>query len=106
MEDGEDHETAIIRELREELAIEVGVVRAFSPIIWAYPHLQIRLHPYHCKILTGEPQAIEHERLQWCAPADFKMLSWAPADVPIYEELLLWAETTSLKSHLAKTQVI
>lgn len=91
----EDHPAALIRELREELTINVEVYQSLSPVIWAYEKLTIHLHPYYCLLLKGEPQAIEHEQLLWCAPENFESLSWAPADVPIYEELLLWLKKRS-----------
>jgi len=88
VEIGEAHPAALIRELREELSINVEIVQALSPVIWHYDKLTIHLHPYHCRMREGEPVAIEHEKLLWCAPENFKSLPWAPADVPIYEELL------------------
>lgn len=84
---GESPEAALVRELREELNVEVEVGQPLSPVVWHYENVTIRLHPFHCRIIAGELQAIEHEQLHWCAPEDFHTLDWAEADVPILREI-------------------
>lgn len=84
---GESPESALIRELREELAVEVEIGTPLSPVVWTYGEKTIRLRPFFCQILAGDPQALEHERLLWCLPANFAELSWAAADIPILREI-------------------
>jgi len=84
---GESPEAALGRELREELAIEVAVGNPLEPVQWTYDRGNIRLIPFYCSILRGEPQAIEHERIRWCAPEEFDSLEWAGADLPILKEI-------------------
>jgi len=80
---------ALCRELREELAIEVSCDRAMSAVDWDYGRGPIRLLPYVCRIITGEPQALEHAALRWCRVEDLPLLDWAAADVPVWQEYLL-----------------
>lgn len=87
VEIGESPEAALVRELREELAVEVEVGRALSPVVWAYAERTIRLMPYCCRIVAGELQALEHEKLSWCHPERFDELPWAAADEPILLEI-------------------
>lgn len=84
---GESPETALIRELLEELAVVVEVGEPFSPVIWHYPDMTIRLLPFRCRIIKGEPRALEHEDVQWFFPKDFAALNWADADLPILREI-------------------
>jgi 8-oxo-dGTP diphosphatase len=84
---GESPATALTRELKEELAVDVEVGRALTPVTWNYGEVTILLRPFLCRIISGELQAIEHEKLKWCAPEDFSQLVWAPADVPILREI-------------------
>jgi 8-oxo-dGTP diphosphatase len=88
VEPGESPESALVRELREELAVEVEVVHPLSPVIWAYGEKVIRLLPFRCRITEGELKALEHEQLLWCHPQNFNDLAWAPADGPILLEIL------------------
>lgn len=85
---GESPEAALVRELREELAVDVEVGEALSPVVWDYSGKKIRLLPFICTIRGGELQALEHEALRWCAPTDFGSLEWAEADIPILGEIL------------------
>ncbi|NQX01533.1 (deoxy)nucleoside triphosphate pyrophosphohydrolase [bacterium] len=87
VEPGESAESALVRELREELGIEVVVGAPLQPVNWCYQETEIRLRPFRCRIIGGELRALEHERLLWCAPADFDDLAWAAADVPVWREI-------------------
>ncbi len=87
VEPAESPASALIRELREELAVEVEVGPPLTPVIWAYAETTIRLIPYYCRIIAGELQALEHDQLHWCLPQDFNQLNWAAADVPILQEI-------------------
>jgi len=89
VEEGESPEQALCRELREELAIEVSCERAMSAVEWDYGRGPMRLLPYVCRIITGEPQALEHAALRWCRVEDLPLLDWAAADVPVWQEYLL-----------------
>ena len=51
---GESPESALVRELREELAVEVAVGLPLSPVVWNYGEKTIRLRPFLCTIIAGE----------------------------------------------------
>ncbi len=87
VEAGELPKIALARELLEELALEVVVGIALTPVIWDYGERTIRLRPFRCEVLRGEPQALEHQALRWCGPEDFHLLPWADADTPILLEI-------------------
>ena len=84
---GESPESALVRELLEELAVEVEVGLPLGPVIWSYGERTIRLLPFRCKITGGALHAIEHEKLCWCPPENFHDLVWAAADVPVLREI-------------------
>lgn len=88
VEAGESPETALVRELREELGVEIQIGAALEPVLWNYDSIAIQLLPYDCAITSGELFPHAHERFCWCAPADFALLAWAAADLPILEQLL------------------
>ena len=88
VEPGESPESALVRELREELAVDVEVGHPLSPVIWTYGESLIRLLPFRCRITSGDLHALEHEQLLWCYPQNFNDLAWAPADGPILREII------------------
>ena len=84
---GESPQEALIRELYEELAVDVEVGLPLEPVLWADHSISIRLLPFRCKIVRGDPQALEHARLLWCQPDNFGRLTWAEADLPILRQI-------------------
>ena len=80
---GESPAEALIRELREELMIDVVVSSPLEPVVWPYESITIRLIPYLCRIVAGEPVAHEHDEIRWCSRCLLATLEWAPADIPI-----------------------
>ncbi|PZX48699.1 (deoxy)nucleoside triphosphate pyrophosphohydrolase [Algoriphagus chordae] len=90
IEAGESPEACLIREIKEELAITVHVVAALKPNEHAYSEGKlIRLIPFVCAWESGEISLLEHQQVKWLAKEDLKSLEWAPADVPIVDELLV-----------------
>lgn len=87
VEPGESPESALARELHEELAVVIDVLSPLTPVIWNYDTATIQLIPYFCKITCGVLSPSEHERILWCAPDDFGALDWAPADLPVLDQI-------------------
>jgi len=88
VEPGESPEAALIRELREELEVDVEILRPLTPVIWDYGRGPIRLIPFVCRITNGEPKALDHAELRWVTAGSLHGLDWAAADGPILEEWL------------------
>jgi 8-oxo-dGTP diphosphatase len=88
VESSESKEAALIRELTEELHIQISVTGPLTPVDWADDHVHIRLHPFLCRLESGTPHPAEHSEIRWCAPSELPHLDWAEADVPIYQEWL------------------
>jgi 8-oxo-dGTP diphosphatase len=87
IEAGEAPAAALQRELLEELLIEVDVGPPLHPVIWHYDFGTIQLLPFRCRILRGHASPVEHEEIRWCSQPDMHALQWAPADLPILDEL-------------------
>jgi 8-oxo-dGTP diphosphatase len=94
--EGESEEACIIREIREELGIEVRPVGRLTENMHDYGEKQIRLIPFICELVSGEPVAREHASVGWYLPEALRTLDWCAADIPIVDELL--ATTTSKRS--------
>ncbi|MDZ7682344.1 MAG: (deoxy)nucleoside triphosphate pyrophosphohydrolase [Fodinibius sp.] len=55
-DDGEEMEETVIRELKEELDVEVSITKPFMKLDHAYSHFKITLHAYLCSLEDGESQ--------------------------------------------------
>jgi 8-oxo-dGTP diphosphatase len=83
VEAGELFEDALLREISEELGIQIEIGTALTPV----EHGTIRLRPYLCKITSGVPTLHEHIACEWVEASAGNLLDWAPADVPVWKEL-------------------
>lgn len=85
VEAGELPEAALIRELREELGIDVEKA-CLAPACFASEPLGTRhmlLLVYICRKWRGIPQAIEAPAIKWVRPLDLHGLDMPPADKPL-----------------------
>lgn len=88
VEPGETLEAALIRECREELAVELSVGDVFMQVVHAYPDITVELTLFHAAIASGVPQKIEHEDIQWITPAQIPGYDFCPADTEILERIM------------------
>ena len=88
VEPGETKEQALIRECREELAVELSVGELFMDVTHVYPDITVHLSLFHAAIAAGEPQMIEHCDLRWITPAEAEKFDFCPADVEILERIV------------------
>lgn len=65
LEAGEDVETALRRELHEELGLTIGPAEPWRVELVDYPHARVRLH--FCKVFRweGEPEMREAQTMSW-----------------------------------------
>jgi 8-oxo-dGTP diphosphatase len=85
IEPGETPESALVRELEEELGIRVEE-GALAPLSFASAPLGERhllLLLYACREWSGEPEALHASALRWASPAEMRSLPMPPADLPL-----------------------
>ena len=93
MEAGETPEAALVRELEEELGIEVEA-EWLAPACFASAALDARhmiLLLYLCRIWRGEARPLDAAALQWVSPREMTGLAMPPADrplIPLLEALI------------------
>lgn len=80
---GESPELCIVREIREELGIEVEVKQVLGPVTHHYQEHSIKLIPIICHILEGIISLTEHMEYSWIEPAELGKLDWLEADVKV-----------------------
>lgn len=87
MEPGETPEQALVRELQEELAIEVNVGEKICTVEYDYPKFHLTMHCYLCSLQTEALHLNEHEAARWLTKEELDSVKWLPADVKVVEEL-------------------
>jgi len=86
-EPGEPIEATILRELREELAIEAEVGEELVVVEHAYSHKRLRFVVHLCRWLSGEPQPLASQQVRWVMPADLDAYPFPAANARIIEAL-------------------
>ncbi len=86
IEENESGETAVKRELSEELSLAVEVENLYATHTFEYPDFIITLYLYACRACSGF-ELKEHESYAWIAPSDLDEREWAPADAEIIKSL-------------------
>lgn len=84
-EPGEGIEEAAVREVREELGCEIGVLQRLDRGTLIRPGLTLEV--VVAVVLSGEPRALEHPRLRWLAEEELDAVAWLPADRPFLADL-------------------
>lgn len=92
---GESPAQGIVREIKEELDLEVQVKTGLGPCRHNYPGLRVRLHPFVCRIVRGRVCLREHQEACWSAPGDLSSLSWAEADLQVLQAYMCYLQFRS-----------
>lgn len=87
IENGETNEAALIREISEELSLEIHSLKHFLTVEHSYPDFKITMHSYKCKADDPILKLSEHIDFKWRTPNEMDDLDWAEADIPIVDKL-------------------
>jgi len=87
VEPGETKPQALIRECREELAVELTVGDVFMDVFHEYPDLTVHLTLFHAAIAHGIPQKLEHNDIRWIPVSQIPEYDFCPADKEILKKL-------------------
>jgi len=83
IDEGETHEAALAREIREELNADVEVGELVFDVTHAYDDRTVALYFYRCE-LQGDPRPLLGQEMRWVPRAELATLGFPPAD----EELI------------------
>jgi len=86
---------ALIRELKEELSIEVVILKEYAPYLYRDGLLSIYFYPIQCNKTGGDIQNLEHEEIAFVKTCEFDSYRFSPPDYPAvnlvknkYDEML------------------
>lgn len=90
VEENESNSVALMRELEEEMDLDVLISEEdyFMSIDHEYPDFHIIMHSYLCHVDHPNFNMKEHAAYQWLLREELSQLDWAPADLPIVNRLI------------------
>ena len=88
IEAGELPSDTVVREIDEELKMNIAVEQDFLTVNHEYPDFKIQMHSFICSTPTRELELSEHISFKWLDVSELGDLDWAAADVPIVDKLI------------------
>lgn len=80
-------EDCIVREIKEELGVNIKVNHHFMTVCHKYDFGEIQLVSYVAEIERGNIELREHADYKWVEPSELQNYEFAPADIPIATKL-------------------
>ncbi len=89
VEENEQLEDTIKREIQEELNLSINVKSFLIQVNHQYPDFKLKMDTFICEIIDGILNLNEHIDYKWLTVSELSYLDWAAADLPIVEKLRL-----------------
>lgn len=87
IEENETHEQALIREIKEELEIDIEVNDFITTVEYQYPEFYLIMHVYRCEKINGKINLNVHSDIKWIIKNEINNYEWVPADLGIIERI-------------------
>lgn len=81
VEPGESLESALRREIKEELNSEIKIKRFIHTVEYSYENFHLTMHCFLCEIKMGAFTLLEHEAAKWLTREELDHVDWLPADM-------------------------
>ncbi|MFO7907692.1 MAG: 8-oxo-dGTP diphosphatase MutT, partial [Pirellulaceae bacterium] len=88
VEDDERGEEAVVREVKEELGVDVEVLTHLATVEHQYTHFTVSLHAFVCRFVSGSPKAIGCDDWKWVTPGELSDYAFPRANGKLIEILL------------------
>lgn len=102
LEPNETPAQAVVRELHEEVGIDVATLATLDTVDHRYDHAHVRLIPFICKHLAGTPRPLQVDAVRWAAPDTLADYTFPQASQPIITQLIRWLDTADLSQLLSQ----
>ena len=100
-EPGEQPRDTLVRELREELGIEVHDAAPLIAYEHQYPHRRVLLDLWVVVRYSGEPQPLDAPVLRWAAIEDLQRVGLLEADLPMIPALRDYSSRSKKRSTIS-----
>lgn len=88
IEVGETRENALIREIKEELELDINKLEYLTTVDYDYPNFHLTMHCYICEICGGSLNLNAHNDAKWVSLEELSSQDWVPADIEVVKKLL------------------
>ena len=86
-EPGETFEQCLVREIREELGVEISIGKLFESVTHAYPEKTVHLKFFVCRLERGEPQRLGCAAFKWISASELDTWQFPAADTKLLKKL-------------------
>ncbi len=90
IEPGESKESALIREISEELEVAISVDQYLCTVDYDYPTFHLTMHCFICTLLESKITLVEHKDAKWLTKKTLDSVEWLPADIQIISDIKQW----------------
>lgn len=87
IEEGETPKQALIREIKEELEVEIEVGDLIDTIEYDYPNFHLSMACFWCEVVEGELKLMEAAESKWLMKEELYSVQWLPADITLITEI-------------------
>lgn len=87
IEPGETPKEAVIREIQEELGMEISITDQYITVEHQYPDFHLTMYSFICSTNNLDFKLSEHIDFKWLKNSELENLDWAAADIPIVDKL-------------------
>lgn len=84
----EDIEETVVRELKEELGVDVKVTKPLMKLDHAYSHFKITMHAYLCELVDGNPKPKTSQEIRWISIDELEDYPFPKANRKLTEKLM------------------
>ena len=87
IDDGEQPDQALVREIKEELYTEIEVGELIDIVEYDYPNFHLKMYCFKCTVKSGDLVLKEHEAAKWLTKETLDSVNWLPADRELVEKV-------------------
>ena len=87
IENGETPKQALIREIREELTVEISVGELIKTVEYDYLNFHLSMDCFWAEVISGQLELKEAEEARWLSKEELLDVKWLPADLELIETI-------------------